>query len=129
MHKDFDSWNEKKKNLDSSNKKFLFKEREIWWCSVGINVGNESCGKGRDFRRPVLILKKLSKYCVIGLPISSQLKNGDWFCEVETLMGKRNVMLSQIKMFNSNRFQHKLHILDEKTFKIIKQKLKNLLEL
>lgn len=129
MYKDFDSWNEKKKYLENVDKKFLFNEREIWWCSVGINVGNEPCGKGGDFRRPVLIIKKLSKHCVIGVPISTQIKNGDWFCVIDTLLGKRSVLLSQIRMFNSSRFQHKLHVMDEKNFAIIKQKLEKLLEL
>ena len=45
MQKDFDSWNELKKTLETQEKQILFKEREIWWTSIGINVANESCGK------------------------------------------------------------------------------------
>lgn len=129
MYKDFDNWNEKKKYLEIKNRKFLFKEGDIWWCSVGINVGNESCGKGRDFRRPVLVLKKLSYNCFIGIPISTQPKVGEWFCEIDTILGKRTALMYQIRMFSFSRLQHRLFALDEENVNMIKQKLEKLLEL
>lgn len=129
MYKDFDKWNEKKKWLENRQRNFLFREREIWWCSVGINVAAESCGKGKDFRRPVLILKKLANYSFIGVPISTQVKSGDWFCEIDTSLGKRFILLYQVRMFSTNRFQHRMHIINELKFAFIKQKLKQLLEL
>jgi len=56
--KDFDNWNNIKKKLDKSDQNQSFYEKEIWWCSVGINVGSEHDGKGNRFMRPVYILKK-----------------------------------------------------------------------
>ena len=41
MDKDFDSWNKEKKEINSHDELVLFHEREIWWCSIGINVGDE----------------------------------------------------------------------------------------
>jgi hypothetical protein len=38
----------------------LFKEGDIWWCSIGMNVGVEIFGKGKYFARPVIIFKKFS---------------------------------------------------------------------
>ena len=70
MEKDFDKWNLKKKELENSSEKFFFKTGEIWWCSVGLNVKTESCGKGEDYQRPVLILRKLSQENFIGIPLS-----------------------------------------------------------
>ncbi len=60
MEKNFDSWNTKKKEIDTSvsNEKIYFREGDIWWCTIGINVGAESNGKGFEFRRPVLVYKK-----------------------------------------------------------------------
>lgn len=44
--KDFDGWNIKKKEINSKfHKPPMFKERDIWWISVGINVGFEEDGK------------------------------------------------------------------------------------
>lgn len=128
MYKDFDKWNEKKKWLENRQKSFLFKEGDIWWCSVGINVAVESCGKGKDFQRPVLVYRKLSKYSFIGLPITTKPKFGDSFCEIEILNARRWVLLAQIRAFSVNRFQHRILMLDKKNFTLIKQKLKQLLE-
>ena len=44
MKKDFDSWNEKKKILNNNDVSF-YHEREVWWCSLGVNVGYEQNGK------------------------------------------------------------------------------------
>lgn len=41
-----DAWNTLKKRLTTSTTPKLFREREIWWCSIGLNVGYEVYGKG-----------------------------------------------------------------------------------
>jgi len=46
IDKNFDSWNEPKKLLHTSVKSNrLFHEGDIWWCSVGLNIGSEQDGK------------------------------------------------------------------------------------
>lgn len=129
MEKDFDKWNNKKKLFEKSNARFLFKTGEIWWCSVGLNIKTESCGKGEDFQRPILILKKLSKESCIGVPLSTQKKIDTWFCEISIGGEKRYALLYQIGMFNSVRFQRRLVVFDDTDFKQVKEKLKQLLEL
>ncbi len=61
MEKDFDSWNAKKKELHNRAGAPFFHEREIWWCSIGINIGSEQDGSDDEYSRPVLVLKGLSK--------------------------------------------------------------------
>ncbi|MBP7846022.1 MAG: type II toxin-antitoxin system PemK/MazF family toxin [Candidatus Pacebacteria bacterium] len=129
MKKDFDKWNTKKKSLEERNKKFLFKTGDIWWCSVGLNVGAESCGKGEIFRRPVLVLKKLSANSFIGIPLSTQKKEGSWFCGISILGEVQYVLLYQVRMFSANRFQRRLTTLDDGDFARVKEKLEALLEL
>jgi len=129
MEKDFDKWNLKKKQLENSSAKFFFKTGEIWWCSVGLNVKVETCGKGKDYQRPVLILRKLSRESFIGVPLSTKKKEGTWFCEITIHNEKRYALLYQIRMFSSVRFQRRLASLDDADFKRIKEKLKALLEL
>lgn len=34
MQKDFDSWNEQKKQLEDTQSDIYFSEGDIWWCSV-----------------------------------------------------------------------------------------------
>ena len=129
MQKDFDNWNSKKKEIESLSLKFLFKTGEIWWCSVGLNIKAESCGKGENYQRPVLILKKLSGESFIGIPLSTKKKEGTWFCEITVHGEKRYALLYQIRMFSANRFQRRLASLDKADFKRVKEKLEALLEL
>ena len=61
MEKDFDSWNNIKQDIEKNKKSLYANQREVWWCSIGINVGSESCGKNELFERAVLILKVIQK--------------------------------------------------------------------
>ena len=129
MEKDFDEWNKKKKRLEKNSIEFLFNTGEVWWCSVGLNVGMESCGKGEQYHRPILILKKLSRNICIGIPLSTQTKIGTWFTDITIHGETRCALLYQIRMFSTKRFQRRLATLDRLDFKKIKQKLEQLLEL
>ncbi|HLC48911.1 MAG TPA: type II toxin-antitoxin system PemK/MazF family toxin [Candidatus Andersenbacteria bacterium] len=133
MKKDFsaeyDAWNDTKKSLAKRQEKFFFKTGDIWWCSLGLNIGTESYGKGETFRRPILILKKLSGNACIAIPLTSKEKTGTWFQEITLHGEKKWVMLNQIRMIHSNRFQRRMAVLDDRDFKLVKQKLEALLEL
>ena len=43
--KKFDLWNIKKKEINKKEKEIQFREREIWWISIGVNIGFEQDGK------------------------------------------------------------------------------------
>jgi mRNA interferase MazF len=129
MDKDFNRWNEQKKVLEQRQDKVLFKEGEIWWCAIGLNIGNESCGKGETFRRPILILKKLSGSQCIGIPLSTQKKVGSWFTEILVQNRIQYILLYQIRMFSVYRFQRRITVLETSDFMQVKRKLEALLEL
>ena len=75
----YDNWNIKKKKLQELKSLKTFRERDILLMSIGHNVGYEQFGKGKDFLRPVLVLKKLSHSHFIGIPLSSKEKNGNFY--------------------------------------------------
>jgi mRNA-degrading endonuclease toxin of MazEF toxin-antitoxin module len=127
----FNDWNIKKQEIHFSDKtdKTYFKEGQIWWCSVGQNVGSESLGKGENFMRPILIIKKLSSELCIALPLTSKKKTGTWFEEITFDGESICVLLYQIRTFNKKRFQRKMGELDQKDFSRVKEKLETLLEL
>ena len=129
MDKDFDKWNDLKKDIENNNKKCLFNEWEIWWLSVWLNLRQESCWKWDSFRRPVLILKKLSSNTFIWIPLSSQYKTWTWFANYKQHWVDYTALLYQIKMFDICRFQRRIEQIDENDFKTIKNRLKNLLNL
>lgn len=128
MKKDFDSWNEKKKLLNNSDVSF-YHERDVWWCSLGINVGFEQDGKGEDFSRPVLVIKGFSKNVLLCIPLTTKLKEGKYYHDIS--LGdeiKRKVILSQIRLIDSKRFEEKICTIDEIQFNAIKQKIIRLIE-
>ena len=45
--KNFDTWNIKKKHVNRGESR-LYTEREIWWCSLGVNIGSEQDGSGGE---------------------------------------------------------------------------------
>src|SRR3989304_4400407 len=82
MKKDFDTWNEKKKALDAGKyQPPLVSEGEIWWASVGVNIGSEIGGKSALFSRPVIILKKLAHGFYFVIPTTTQKRKGSWYID------------------------------------------------
>lgn len=124
----YDKWNNKKKNIKDID--ILVRERDIWWCKIGKNIGQEQDGVGDNFSRPVLILKKLdSKTCIV-LPLTTKENVGSWFYELyDVNNGKTWVMLNQIRLISVNRLYYYLYSLDIENFNKIKERLASLLKL
>jgi mRNA-degrading endonuclease toxin of MazEF toxin-antitoxin module len=127
--KDFDRWNELKKNIENRSTEMLFHEGEIWWCSIGINVAVESCGKGVNFRRPVLVLKKISRNGFIGIPLTSKAKDGYWYLVIKVHGKDRWLSFNQIRTFSVKRLHWRMTSLRSEEIIAVKQKLETLLEL
>lgn len=73
MQKDFDTWNKTKKTVHEKEVNSYFHSREIWWCSLGLNIGSEEDGKNELFERPILILNKFNKDTVRITPLTSRI--------------------------------------------------------
>lgn len=127
MQKDFDRWNQLKKELQKSNNRLFFHEREIWWCSIGVNLGFEQDGRSDTFERPVLILRKFNQDIFLGLPMTSALKEGPYYQKISHKSRDYSIVLSQIRLFDRKRLQRKIRVLSENEFKEIIQRFKNVL--
>ncbi len=122
--KDFDGWIEKKK--EHHYRKTLppmFKERDIWWVSVGVNVGFEEDGKNSNFVRPVLVLKKFNRELFLGVPLSTKLKDNKYYVPISVKRETVSAMTSQIRVFSSKRIWNKLAELDEKDFRKVAEEV------
>ena len=104
--KDFDGWNEKKKEINIKNTNFHFYEKEIWWCHMGINIGLEKDGKGREFTRPVLILKVINSVTFICIPITSKLKQNDSHISFYFEYEFHTAVIAEIKVYDKRRLQN-----------------------
>lgn len=123
MQKDFDRWNTKKKQLNNVGGSPFVSEREIWWCSLGVNVGREQDGHGDDFERPVVVIKKLSPDTFIAIPLSTK-KKIDKFQATVTFGELINYgLLDQIRVIDSKRLKRKIGMVKKSEFEIIKHKL------
>ena len=75
MHqKDFDGWNKKKKRLDRIQKRPFFHEREVWFCHLGANVGFEQDGRGKEYLRPIVIVRQFNNEVFWAIPLSKTSK-------------------------------------------------------
>ena len=127
MEKDFDKWNMKKKKLDKNKRDLLFKEGEIWWCSFGVNIGEEVYGKGENFRRPVVILKKLSHNSCIVMPTSTKKREGSWYHHLNVQDKDRFVLMHQIRFISANRLYVRESTLSRDEFTALKKSAATLL--
>ncbi len=77
--KDYEVWHTKKASLNATRNEVYFYEREVWWVAIGHNIGDEEDGKGHNFARPVLIVRKFNKSLFYGVPLSTALKRGKYY--------------------------------------------------
>lgn len=103
---DMDNWNIKKKIIARKDYSIYFKEREVWWCSLGINVGVEENGKGENFTRPVLVLKKFNSQSFLAVPLSSGIKSGKYY--LANLIRNQTFLISQVRQLSSQRLISKM---------------------
>ena len=126
MSNDFDNWNTKKKQLAVRTNTPTFKEREVWWCSLGHNIGTEQNGKGRHFSRPVIVLRKFSDSQFIGIPSTRTTNTSRFYHAVQTQNDSFNLILSQIRVFDSKRLIDKIVTVSDQDFNQVKKAVKRL---
>ncbi len=112
--KDFNNWNIRKIKIDQ-NKNFNHpRAREIWWCSIGINIGSESFGKGTRYTRPVLVINNEGGEMFIGIPLTSKIKNRKYSCVIKTNDNiLHTALVYQIRSFDKRRLTERKYILSQ----------------
>lgn len=128
MQENFDNWNEQKKIIDTYElRDFNIHVREIWWCSLGVNIGSEQNGVGEYFERPVLVLRRLSATTFLVLPLSTKKKLEDFQYEITTNNTVGYVLLDQIRVVDKRRFMRMVEYLNKADFENVLQKFIGLL--
>ncbi len=96
---------------------------------MGVNIGIEIDGKGIDFVRPAVIIKKLNKEHAWILPItgSKLIKSGMYIKIDHPLLDEDSVViLTQPHTISSKRLMKVIGILPDDQFKEIVKSLKNI---
>jgi mRNA-degrading endonuclease toxin of MazEF toxin-antitoxin module len=115
--KDFDLWNTQKKLLSETETSPFFKERQVWFCSLGVNIGDEEDGKGTQHERPVLVVKKFNNSIFLALPLSTKLKpNNKFYYKTSVKNRDVSVLISQIRILDAKRLKRKVCFIEKSEF-------------
>jgi len=128
MSKKFNEWSQLKVTLHNRKKEQYFKVRDIFWASIGVNIGYEQDGKGEIFSRPILVVKKYSKNIFFGVPLSTQIKQGSFFFTFNLNDKESNALLVQGRIYDIKRLENKIGKISQDDFKQLKLKLRELLD-
>ena len=128
MGKNFDRWNELKKQVNDGALLPLYHEREIWWAHLGVNVGYEQDGTGRSYERPVLIMRGFSPHVCVVVPLTTSKKRDRFYISAGIVEGKHAAaIVSQIRLIDTRRLINKVGTLDRATFTPIRKAARKLL--
>ncbi len=127
MEKEYDDWNKLKKDLSTKKSNVFFHEREIWFCSIGKNLGFEEDGKNSLFERPILILRKFNNDIFLAIPLTSSRKSNKYYYHYMIGDKKYSGILSQIRLLDRRRLSRKIGMMHEEDFDNILKNIKGLL--
>lgn len=127
IHKDFKTWHKIKLYLHNEKERPHFHEGEVWFCSLGENIGFEQDGRGKEFMRPVVIVRKFNKEVCWGLPLTKNPKRGKYYFSFN-LNGKTSTaILSQLKLIDSKRLNYRVGNVSDTDSAKIRKHLRQLL--
>jgi mRNA interferase MazF len=109
--KRFDEWNTDEKFINDSRQIKHVRKGQVWWASIGVNIGHEIDGKKNHFERPVLIIKKINKSSAFIIPLTSTIKPDDNRYVSYELDGQlKSACIAQAKMIDTRRLSRKANI-------------------
>lgn len=130
MKKDFQKWHREKSYIHHEKVRPFFHLREVWFCSLGANVGYEQDGGGNKYLRPVLIIRKFNNEVLWVLPFTRHSKSGKYYFKIRIIGSKflSTLILSQIRLIDAKRLRYKIGYVSKQDFKETKKRLRALLE-
>ena len=128
MKKDFKNWHDKKTTINEVGKRPFFHEREVWWCALGTNVGFEQDGTGKNFDRPIVVIRGFSRNIFLGIALTGRKREGKYYFYLGEIEGRESsAILSQIRLIDSKRLIRKIETLGDDKFKALKDVLRKVI--
>lgn len=120
----FDNWNIEKQNAHFDKQRPFYHEREIWWCSLGINIGSEQDGTGKNYDRPVIIIKGFNRDVFLAAALTGKRRDGKYYFYLGKIEGRdATAVLSQIRLVDAKRLVRKITTIDKELFAKLKSAL------
>lgn len=123
----FKNWTKLKIKIHLNERVFYFRDREVWWTSLGANIGFEQNGKNEAYERPVLVFKKFGKEMLWALPLTRKNKVGRFYFDLKPAGFDSRIILSQLRLISSKRLVRKIGIIPNGMFSQIEQLIKELI--
>ncbi len=125
--KDYGGWSVEKLRLNNLATVPFFRERQIWWAALGLNIGFEEDGKSAKYSRPVLIVRKFNHQFFLGVPLSTTHKTGPYYASVTVAGESRSALLSQLRAYDARRLLDIMTTTSPTEFDSICQQLRGLI--
>jgi mRNA interferase MazF len=128
VKKNFQKWHTEKTIVHNSKDRPFFHTREIWFCSLGENIGFEQDGNGNDFLRPIIVIKKFNNEIFWCIPLTTKTKTGKHYHSFNFNENEMSVaILSQLRLLDAKRLQYKIGTMHKEDFEEMKRKIKQFL--
>ena len=129
MQKDFDIWNTFKKQLDERDTNFglSYQPKQLWTCSIGINIGSEQDGHGPFFSRPVLVFKIFNTNVFWGIPITTRARRNDLYFKFNLGGVDQFAILPQVRLFSVRRLNRLITVMPDLEFSKLTESFNGLL--
>ena len=125
--KNFQKWQTLKIKIHEEHEAPIFKEREVWWCSLGANIGVEEDGKNERFERPVLGIRKFNKEMFFGIPLTSRLKESAYHFPFSLHERISTALLSQLRLWSAKRLIRRIGRIGRGQFGEIQKKMSDVI--
>lgn len=123
MKKEYKKWHRIKSKIEEGAlNDITVKAGDVWWGSIGLNIGSEVDGKNRMFERPLLVTEVLDLGLITVAPLTSKLKTLPDRYQVSVNGLASDVLLIQERTISIKRLQRKMG-------EISKQDLINIIDL
>jgi mRNA interferase MazF len=126
MNKDFFNWAKQKNKIHEDKIRAYFNEREVWFASLGANVGYEQDGRGKRYLRPIIVVKKFNNEVLWCIPLTKNNKIQRYYFALNINNNTSTAILTQLRLIDAKRLQYKIGNISEKAFSEIKEKIKQL---
>jgi len=126
--KDYAKWHRNKAYLHNTKIRPNFHEKEIWFCSLGSNIGYEQDGSGSHYLRSAIIVRKFNNQVALIVPLTKTAKTGVHYFSLQFRPNEMSTaILSQIRLIDGKRLQYKAGNISKANCNLLKQKLKQLI--
>ena len=121
--RDYLGWHNIKETINDTDHELFFREREVWWCSLGANIGSEQDGTGAKFLRPIIVFKKFNTHVFWGIPTTTKPKESGLQIPVNTQSNQKQsyAIISQLKLLDRKRLVDKIGHISKKDYSDIQK--------